>query len=87
MCVCVKSLYMSGFHQLRGLRLHPLGVQVAGFRLPLNARGPIVMVAAGTGLAPMRGFLQLRAALKLEGRVGPMALVFGCRKKSDLLCR
>ena len=57
MCACVKSLYMSGFHQLRGLRLHPLGVQVAGFRLPLNARGPIVMVAAGTGLAPMRGFL------------------------------
>ncbi len=62
-------------------------IQVAGFRLPLNARGPIVMVAAGTGLAPMRGFLQHRAALKLEGQVGPMALVFGCRKKSDLLCR
>lgn len=60
---------------------------MAGFRLPLNAKGPVVMVAAGTGLVPMRGFLQHRAALKLEGQVGPMALVFGCRKKEDLLCR
>ena len=64
-----------------------MSAQVAGFRLPLNAKGPVVMVAAGTGLAPMRGFLQHRAALKLEGQVGPMALVFGCRKEEDVLCR
>jgi sulfite reductase (NADPH) flavoprotein alpha-component len=46
------------------------------FRLPKDDAAPIVMIGAGTGLAPYRGFLQEREAL---GATGQSWLVFGHR--------
>jgi cytochrome P450/NADPH-cytochrome P450 reductase len=51
------------------------------FHLPLDPTVPVIMVCAGTGLAPMRGFIQERATIKKarNAALGPTILYFGCR--------
>ncbi|KAJ7467647.1 FAD-binding domain-containing protein [Mycena latifolia] len=52
----------------------------AAFHPPTDPSIPVVMFCAGSGFAPMRGFIQERAAQKATGRqVGKMLLFFGCR--------
>jgi cytochrome P450/NADPH-cytochrome P450 reductase len=63
------------------------------FHLPADPAVPVIMFAAGSGIAPMRGFIQERAEQKKAGReIGKMLLYYGCREpgmdylysKSDL---
>jgi len=50
------------------------------FRLPADSSRDVIMVGAGTGIAPYRGFLQEREAQAATGRNW---LVFGNRRFSD----
>ena len=70
------------------LAQQPVGSVVEGFVRPPSTpfvppedpSTPMIMIAAGTGLAPFRGFLQERAVPRAQGeRVGPSSLYFGCR--------
>lgn len=72
-------------HWLRDL---PLGsevratVQPSGFVPPSLAASPIIMVGAGSGIAPIIAFLEMRETLKLQGKeLGDAAIFFGCRNR------
>jgi cytochrome P450/NADPH-cytochrome P450 reductase len=63
-----------------------VGVRSSGttFRLPQDLALPVVMFAAGSGMAPMRGFIQERAIQAASGRkVGKTILFFGCRSPDE----
>lgn len=57
------------------------------FKLPPNPKRPIILIAAGTGIAPFRAFIQERAAMSTIGNMafGPMLFLFGCRNASEFL--
>lgn len=59
------------------------------FAPPADPATPMILIGPGTGFAPLRGFLQERAAQKAAGAAtGDILLFFGCRHPDhDWLCR
>ncbi|KAJ5949043.1 hypothetical protein N7454_000627 [Penicillium verhagenii] len=54
------------------------------FKLPITAKTPLIMVGAGTGLAPFRAFLSERCQVQKIGKeIGQMILFFGCRDPDE----
>ncbi|HEX8995582.1 MAG TPA: cytochrome P450 [Ktedonobacterales bacterium] len=75
----VASTYLAGLAPAAQVDAFVRAPSVA-FRLPPVPQTPLIMVGAGTGIAPYRGFLQERAALRAAGKsLGPALLFFGCR--------
>ncbi|KAI7871877.1 cytochrome P450 [Spinellus fusiger] len=51
------------------------------FEMPQDSKTPIIMISAGTGISPFRGFIQERAYQRQQGdnSVGECVVFFGCR--------
>jgi cytochrome P450 / NADPH-cytochrome P450 reductase len=71
--VCILITFLAG---VRG--------SSTAFHLPQDASVPVVMFAAGSGIAPMRGFIQERAIQSTSGRmIGKTTLFYGCRSPTE----
>jgi sulfite reductase alpha subunit-like flavoprotein/cytochrome P450 len=58
------------------------------FRMPTDLTAPMIMVAGGSGLAPMLALLETREFLRDEGKdLGPCLLFFGIRTSEDYICQ
>lgn len=59
-------------------------IRRSNFKLPMLTKTPLIMAAAGTGIAPFRAFIAERSRLMSLGReVGDMILFFGCRSPDE----
>jgi len=56
------------------------------FKFPESDMTPMVMVGLGTGIAPIRSFLQDKLYKKRKGiKTGPMQVFYGCRREQEEL--
>jgi cytochrome P450/NADPH-cytochrome P450 reductase len=73
----VASTYLAGLEEGASLSVAVRPSQAA-FHPPVSPATPLIMVCAGSGIAPFHGFLQERALQKAGGlAVGPALLFFG----------
>jgi sulfite reductase alpha subunit-like flavoprotein len=80
----VCSHYLAGLTPM--LDRATVQIRTSSFRLPQNFSSSMVLVGAGTGLAPMMGFLQeLEIASEQGICTGNIHLFFGCRTEADYI--
>ncbi|OIW23249.1 riboflavin synthase domain-like protein [Coniochaeta ligniaria NRRL 30616] len=61
-----------------------ISLRPSSFRPPTDPTVPVVLVAAGSGVAPFLGFITERAELRRRGgKVGRCLLFFGCRNPTE----
>jgi len=60
-------------------------VKESTFKLPSDPKVPIILIGPGTGIAPMRAFIQERKYQRtiLKQETGDTILFFGCRKEDE----
>lgn len=59
---------------------------VGTFKFPESDATPMVMVGLGTGIAPIRSFMQDKLYKKKKGiKTGPMVVFYGCRREKEEL--
>nr|QQY02569.1 NADPH--cytochrome P450 reductase [Cryptocotyle lingua] len=65
--------------------LVPIYLETSSFHLPRSCNIPVIMVAAGTGLAPFRSFIRERIEqVRITGsKSASMLLFYGCRHKAE----
>ena len=77
-------------HTLAGPRELLAGSRIFGqirrspFKLPFKESTPVILIGAGTGVAPLRGFVQERSRIKEIGKaVGKTILILGFRRSDE----
>jgi len=95
--VCVGLVSIQGNRGLASAYLHSLSAgnpvwiscQSSSFSPPRSLGAPVVMVGAGTGVAPFVGFAQERKHLVAGSAsvvLGPAQLFTGCRLQGEQIC-
>ncbi len=78
----VASTYLAGVEA--GQVVKVAVASSGGFQPPDDASVPIIMIGAGTGIAPFRGFAQHRAGQRAQGHaLGEALLLAGCRRNDE----
>ncbi|KAL1853863.1 hypothetical protein Plec18170_005255 [Paecilomyces lecythidis] len=69
---------------LKGGKVY-MHIRPSTFKLPMDVSRPLLLMAAGSGIAPFRAFIQERVKLALERniKIGKMLLFFGCRLPNE----
>ena len=80
----VASNYLCNDGNQKGFQYRGF-VRPSTFRLPQDTNSPIIMVGPGTGIAPMRAFLQEIRHLRKSGAKtgGEVILFFGCKTREQ----
>ncbi|KAI1385134.1 bifunctional P-450:NADPH-P450 reductase [Hypoxylon trugodes] len=83
----VASSYLGGLEANDRLRISVRPSHAAFHLPPAPEKTPLILVSAGSGIAPFRGFIQERAVMiKSSRKLAPAVLYHGCREpgKDDL---